>query len=1029
MNGFIKRFAFLLLMLGVVMGTMATSFFCRVHDFAATNGLLEAHMSNAVQDKDGFMWFATWNGLVRYDGYNYYSFKPVKNSGGTISSNRLFNIKKTANDRLWCLSSDNRLYLFDTHSCTFINFHKQVPAMRDKFVKKLVILKKGVTWAIFNDNSCLRIDDHKPFANAQCIRANSKRLGWSKEINTIGQDSMKREWIFTDKAVFLANSKICISGKYKFIVSNKGIVWLITEDGKSVRYDGRSTRELWTGDKSMKVRHVLYAAGKLVLVSSKGTYVVDGSSVKMRKMSDTPADYLYKDSKGRIWAFPKTNGVEIIDIVGNKVQRLSTQFAASKSLMKNPQLIFENGYGRIIVKPQQGLLSYYDEQDEKLHPCRFFNATTPISFMPTEINKFLIDHNKCLWIFQKHKAYCISFQPDCFVFNNSSEKQECRMLGLDQNKRIWAANRSLVLYLTGTDHSQRYLTSSGNWGTAPARFSNQPAYSFMKDNANRLWIGTKGDGLYLLTPRTQGTGYEVEHFVHDAKVSNSLCSDSIYAIYQDRRKRIWLGTYGSGIFCAMETGGKWNFKKVNGFAHDIKVRCFYEPRKNVLLVGTTNGLVAADTRETHHVKCYTNTFCNESWGLKGNDIMSIVGYRDEVYLAVFGSGISRLEGNNYLSDKLHFTTWSISSDATADQIKTAVCDGQMIWIVSDQSITRFSPVKKSLMTFDRSCFTEQVSFSEADPVIKNGFVTVGTMTGTMTFDSRVTSKYMVSEKLVFTGIQYTNDMNIRPLNDIDTLRISPDERSFSLYLSDLDYGRNSPTRFRYKMEGYSDGWSYTSENQHAVNYNNITPGRYNLVVETIGKDGKWGVARRTIPVEVTPKFVETTSFRLFVVLLVIGIIIALVHAIIYLSRIRRALQQKYSLLMTVEELTADIKTEEKLKLKEDDDKKFLDTNIRFLEDHIASKDLSIDDFARHLGMSRTSYYHRMKELTGLSPVEFIKQIRIKKALRLLKNDQLSITEVAYEVGFSDPKYFSRCFKAEMGMAPSAYIHNSEKDKV
>ena len=1027
MNGFIKRFAFVLLMLGVAMGTMATSFFCRVHDFASTNGLLEAHMSNAIQDKDGFMWFATWNGLVRYDGYNYYSFKPVQNSGGTISSNRIFNIKKTTNDRLWCLSSDNRLYLFDTHSCTFTNFHKQVPAMRNKLVKKLVTMKKGVTWVIFRDNSCLRIDDKKPFANAQCIRANSKRLSWSKEINTIGQDSMKREWIITDKAVFLANSKTCIKGKYKFIVSNKGVVWLISEDGKSVRYDSGSTRESWTGDKSMKVRHVLYAAGKLVLVSSKGTYVVDGSSLKMRKLSDTPADYLYKDSKGRIWAFPKSNGVEIIDIVRNKVQRLSTQFAASKSLMKNPQLIFENGYGRIIVKPQQGLLSYYDEQDKKLHPCRFFSATTPISFLPTEISKFLIDHNKCLWIFQKHKAYCISFQPDGFIFNDNSERQECRMLGLDQKGRIWAADRSLALYSPGTDHSQRYLTSSGNWENTPVRFSNQPAYSFMKDNANRLWIGTKGDGLYLLTPRIQGVCYDVEHFAHNAKEANSLCSDSIYAIYQDRRKRIWLGTYGSGIFCAMETDGKWNFKKVKGFAHDIKVRCFYEPRKDVLLVGTTNGLVAADTRDSHSVKTYTNAFRNESWGLKGNDIMSIMGYGSEVYVAVFGSGISRLDSKNYLSDNLHFTTWTISSDATADQIKSAVCDGQQFWIISDQSITRFSPVSKALMTFDRSCFTEQANFSEATPVIRNGFVTVGTMTGTMTFDSRITSRYMVSKKLVFTGIQYTNDMNIRPLNDIDTLEISPDERSFSLYLSDLNYGENAPARFRYKMEGYNDGWNYTSENQHAVNYNNITPGKYRLVVETIGKDGKWGVARRIIPVEVKPKFVETASFRLFVVLLILGFIVALIHAVIYLNRIRRSLQQKYSLLMTVEELTANIKNEEKLKLKEDSDKKFLETNIRFLEDHIASKDLSIDDFARHLGMSRTAYYNRMKELTGLSPVEFIKQIRIKKALWLLKNGKLSITEVAYEVGFNDPKYFSRCFKAEMGMAPSAYMQTNDKE--
>ena len=286
---------------------------------------------------------------------------------------------------------------------------------------------------------------------------------------------------------------------------------------------------------------------------------------------------------------------------------------------------------------------------------------------------------------------------------------------------------------------------------------------------------------------------------------------------------------------------------------------------------------------------------------------------------------------------------------------------------------------------------------------------------------------MISKKLVFTGIQYTNDMNIRPLNDIDTLRISPDERSFSLYLSDLNYSGNSVTRFRYKMEGYNDGWNYTSENQHAVNYNNITPGKYNLVVETIGKDGKWGVARKAIPVEVTPKIVETTSFRLFVVLLIIGFIIALIHAVIYLNRMRRSLQQKYSLLMTVEELTANIKNEEKLKLKENDDKKFLETNIRFLEDHIASKELSIDDFARHLGMSRTAYYNRMKELTGLPPVEFVKQIRIKKALWLLKNGKHSITEVAYEVGFNDPKYFSRCFKAEMGMAPSAYLQTNDKE--
>ena len=93
-----------------------------------------------------------------------------------------------------------------------------------------------------------------------------------------------------------------------------------------------------------------------------------------------------------------------------------------------------------------------------------------------------------------------------------------------------------------------------------------------------------------------------------------------------------------------------------------------------------------------------------------------------------------------------------------------------------------------------------------------------------------------------------------------------------------------------------------------------------------------------------------------------------------------------------------------------------------------SKDgLAVENFARHLGMSRTAYYNRMKELTGLSPIEFIRQIRIKKALRLMDDGETSIMEVAYKTGFNDPKYFSRCFKAEMGMSPTAYL-NAKAEK-
>lgn len=131
--------------------------------------------------------------------------------------------------------------------------------------------------------------------------------------------------------------------------------------------------------------------------------------------------------------------------------------------------------------------------------------------------------------------------------------------------------------------------------------------------------------------------------------------------------------------------------------------------------------------------------------------------------------------------------------------------------------------------------------------------------------------------------------------------------------------------------------------------------------------------------------------------------------------------------MTVDELTADIKHKEKIFLKEEADKSFLQANISYLEVNISKDGLAVENFARHLGMSRTAYYNRMKELTGLSPIEFIRQIRIKKALRLMDDGETSIMEVAYKTGFNDPKYFSRCFKAEMGMSPTAYL-NAKAEK-
>ena len=97
----------------------------------------------------------------------------------------------------------------------------------------------------------------------------------------------------------------------------------------------------------------------------------------------------------------------------------------------------------------------------------------------------------------------------------------------------------------------------------------------------------------------------------------------------------------------------------------------------------------------------------------------------------------------------------------------------------------------------------------------------------------------------------------------------------------------------------------------------------------------------------------------------------------------------------------------------------------YVEANMARSELSVEELSQELAMSRGHLYKRLTQLTGMTPVEFIRAIRLHRAARLLKRSGMTVAEVAYAVGFNNPKYFSRYFKEAYGMLPSAY-RNSAK---
>lgn len=110
------------------------------------------------------------------------------------------------------------------------------------------------------------------------------------------------------------------------------------------------------------------------------------------------------------------------------------------------------------------------------------------------------------------------------------------------------------------------------------------------------------------------------------------------------------------------------------------------------------------------------------------------------------------------------------------------------------------------------------------------------------------------------------------------------------------------------------------------------------------------------------------------------------------------------------------------------DEQLIEKAVSYVEQNISRSDLSVEELARSLGMSRVHLYKKITMLTGKSPIEFIRLLRLKRATQYLCESQLTIAEIAYQLGFNNPKYFSKYFKEEFGMLPSEYQGKSPVNK-
>jgi DNA-binding response OmpR family regulator len=102
------------------------------------------------------------------------------------------------------------------------------------------------------------------------------------------------------------------------------------------------------------------------------------------------------------------------------------------------------------------------------------------------------------------------------------------------------------------------------------------------------------------------------------------------------------------------------------------------------------------------------------------------------------------------------------------------------------------------------------------------------------------------------------------------------------------------------------------------------------------------------------------------------------------------------------------------------DRKFMNKLMELMEKNMDNGELIVDDLVKELAVSRSVFFKKLKTLVGLAPIEFIKEMRIKRAAQLIETGEFNMTQISYMVGINDPRYFSKCFKQKFNMTPTEY---------
>jgi signal transduction histidine kinase/CheY-like chemotaxis protein/ligand-binding sensor domain-containing protein len=781
-----------------------------------SHGLSQDHVNAILKDHKGFMWFATDEGINKYDGYTFSTYRHDPSIATTISNNYVYDIIEDENNTMW-VATGSGLDKFDRSKDIFTRFS---PSTATLSVRDILLDKKKIIWLGTTDGLYRFDKSNGNFKLYQHDEQDPHSLS-NNYIYRITQDLKGNLWIATKEGL---NRFDPDQGKFERYMHNPkdmnsiGANWI-----KSVYTDSKG--DVWAGSQG----------GGISLFNPGFNYF---TNFRHDPADPTTIGYndilsFAEDNRGRLWIGTENGGISVLDEKNFTFTTYRYDLLDETSLSNNSiYSLYKDDIGNMWVGTWSGGINFIARYGKK------FDLYKQLPNQKNSLSNNIVlsvthDINGNVWIgtdggglnrIDRKTKVVSHYRHDPQNTNSPASDFVLSVVEAMPGVLALAYHRGgFDLFNTRTGKFTHHMPEEGN----PRSLSTTSITIVYKDRDSTLWIGSWGGGVGIYHPGKK----EFTWFQQKAHDQGSLTDNFIHCIGEDKSGNLWIGT-NSGLNRLNKATGKITHFTNNksdsaSLAHDV-VETILKDHSGNLWFGTAGGL------SLYHPETQSFTSYTERDGLPNDMIRSILEDQHGNLWISSNKGISRFNPKTR-----RIRNYSSADGLQGSEFKSHACykasDGEMFF-GGPNGLNAFYP----------------------DSLKDNTFVPPIYFTGFQIFNKSISI--------------HNNDSILREhIHVAKEITLSHDQSVFTLEFAALNYTLPEKNQYAYKLDGFDKEWNYVG-NKRTATYTNLDPGRYIFHVKGSNNDGLWNEQGTSIAIIITPPFWLTWWFKLLGVLLVAGAI-------------------------------------------------------------------------------------------------------------------------------------------------------------